>query len=99
MGEYSGRHRWLNILSQIREPITAVQLSNAKLHSCFAIVDKPTNSLSSPWRRVNLRKITKREWEILDEYGEIVLDTVTDDGIDEGPIAEWGVWYCHPTSQ
>lgn len=26
-----------------------------------------------------------------------MLDTVTDDGIDEGPIAEWEVWYCHPT--
>jgi hypothetical protein len=97
MGEYSGRHRWLNILSQVREPITAVQLSNAKLRSCFAIVDKPTNSLSSPWRRVIIRKITKREWEVLDEYGESVLDTVTDDGIDEGPLAEWGVWYRHPT--
>lgn len=97
MGEYSGRHRWLNILSRVREPITAVQLSNAKLRSCFAIVDKPTNSLSSPWRRVIIRKITKREWEVLDEYGESVLDTVTDDGIDEGPVAEWGVWYRHPT--
>ena len=97
VGEFSGRHRWLNMLCQISEPITAVQLSEAKLRSCFAIVDKPTNSLSTPWRRVILRKITKRDWEVLDEYGESVLDTVTDDGIDEGPIAEWGVWYRHPT--
>ena len=33
----------------------------------------------------------------MDEYGESVFDTVTDVEIDEGPVAEWGVWYCHPT--
>ena len=31
------------MLCQISEPITAVQLSEAKLRSCFAIVDKNIN--------------------------------------------------------
>lgn len=43
LGEFFGRHRWLNMSCKISEPITAIQLSEAKLHSCFAIVDKPTN--------------------------------------------------------
>ena len=68
----------------------------------FNIIEKLTNatnncSVYANWRRIILRKITKNEWEILDEHGESVLDTVTDVIGEESPIAEWGVWYSHPT--
>ena len=65
-------------------------LTNAKMCSCFPIIDNPTNdcSASANWRRIILRKITKKEWEILDEHGESMLDTVTDEIGEEGPIVE-----------
>ncbi len=33
----------------------------------------------------------------MDEQGESMLDMVTDVIGEEGLIAEWGVWYHHPT--
>lgn len=99
MSDYSIRHRWLNLLRGLTKPIDVDLLASAKIRSCFPVVDNPTNdcTASANWRRVIIRKIAKKEWEILDEHGESVLDTVTDVLGEEGPIAEWGVWYRHPT--
>ena len=39
-----------------------------------------------------LRKVTKTKWEILDETAtELFVEVENDD--DNGPIAEWGLWY------
>jgi len=39
-------------------------------------VDKESK-LTDPWRRVIVRKVHKTLWEVLNEFGKIVLDTVT----------------------
>jgi hypothetical protein len=75
-------------------PPTPVTLNDASLRSCFALVVK-MHTLSEPWRRVIAKKVRKRTWELLDEFGETVLDTVDDIG--DTKISDlWGKWLKHP---
>jgi hypothetical protein len=39
--------------------------------------------------------VRKRTWEVLDEFGESVPDTVEDFG-DKGLLDQWGTWFKHP---
>lgn len=77
------------MLRPLTKPIDVIQLSSAKCRSCFPVVSKPTYNLSAPQQRVLLQKITKNDWEILDEYVASLLDTVTI------VVGEVGLWYCH----
>ena len=53
------------------------------------------DNLSESWRHVIARKVHKRTWEMLDEFGETVLDTVNDTG--NTKLADlWGKWLKHP---
>ena len=54
-------------------------LTLCKMHHSFAIVDKE-NKVDDPSRGIVLRKVRKRTWEVLDDFGESVLDTVEDTG-------------------
>lgn len=58
-------------------------MGECKNHTCFLIVDNPTNNVSEIWKIIILRKISKNELGILDEYDKSVLDTVTDE-VEEG---------------
>jgi hypothetical protein len=89
------RHPWLSILLKIKAPTDATALEKATIRQCFSIVDKEA-SLTDPWRRVILRKVRKHIWELLDEFGESVLDTVMQHG-DKGVIEQWGKWFQAPT--
>jgi hypothetical protein len=88
-------HRWLSILLKTESPVNPAVLKEASLRSCFAIVVKLHN-VSDPWTRVIGRKVRKNTWEILDEFGESVLDTVEDDGGTK-LTSQWGQWFRHPT--
>ncbi len=44
--------------------------------------------MTDPWRRVLIRKVRKEIWEVLEELGEIVIDTVESEG-EKGVINEW----------
>jgi hypothetical protein len=55
------------------------------------IVDNESN-LTDPWKRIILKEVHKSMWEVLDEFGESVLDTVLQDG-DKGVIEQWGEWF------
>ena len=88
-------HRWLFILLKCATPTDMETLQNAPLRSCFSIVDKESK-LTDPWRRVILRKVRKSTWEVLDELGQSVLDTVPSSG-DKGVLDQWGTWYKHPS--
>ncbi len=87
------QHSWLSILAKVQTPVTVDQLKTAGLRACFAIVDKENDF--SPCRRIILRKIRNTVREVLDEFGESVLDTVHQAG-EVGIIDLWGVWYNHP---
>ena len=67
-------------LLKTTSPINPVTLNARSLHSCFTLVVK-MHKLSEPWRHVIARKVLKRSWEILDEFGETVLNTVEDTGV------------------
>ena len=43
-----------------------------------------------------IRKVPKTSWEVLDELGESVLDTVPSEG-KKGVIDQWGMWYKQPS--
>ena len=43
-----------------------------------------------------IRKVCKSTWEVLDELGESVLDTVPSAG-EKGVLDQWGKWYKHPS--
>lgn len=79
------------------QPTNSVTLENANIRSCFAVMDKESD-LSDPWRRVILRRVRKTMWELLDEYGESVLEIVLHRG-EKGVINKWGKWFCAPTIQ
>jgi len=46
----------------------------------------------------NITNITKSLWEILDESGTELLEEIENDE-DNGPIAEWGLWYRNPNEK
>ena len=58
------------------------------------LLDKESK-LTDPWRRVIVRKVGKNLWEVLDEFGKSVLDTVTQYG-EKDIVGQWGAWCCHP---
>ena len=87
-------HRWLSILLKVSAPVDANMLEGASLCTCFAVVDKESK-LTDPWRRVIIRKVRKNLWEVLDEFGKSVLDTVTQYG-EKGIVDQWGAWCRHP---
>ena len=66
-------HRWLSILLKTTTPPNPVTLNDVSLRSCFALVVKMHN-LSESWRHVIARKVRKITWDMLDEFGETVLD-------------------------
>ena len=43
-----------------------------------------------------IRKVRKTTWEVLDELGESVLDTVSSEG-KKGVIDQWRIWYKQPS--
>ena len=55
------------------------------------------SKFTDPWQCIILRKVRNAMWELLDEFWEIVLDKVQENG-EEGPIAiaQWGKWFHHP---
>ena len=83
-------HKWLSILLKTTMPIDPV-MQNASFCSSFALVVK-INKLSEPWKCVIARKVCKRTWEILDEFGESVLNTVKESG-DTKISYLWGQWF------
>ena len=88
-------HCWLCILLKCETPPDIETLQEAPLRICFSILDKESK-LTDPWRRVILRKVRKSTWEVLDELGQSVLDTVPSSG-DKGVLDQWGTWYKHPS--
>jgi len=87
-------YHWLSILLKTTTPPNPVTLNDASLCSCFALVVK-IHKLSEPWRHVIVRKVPKRTWEMLDEFGETVLNTVIDTH-DTKLTDLWGKWLKHP---
>ena len=87
-------HHWLSILLKVSAPVDANMLEAASLRTCFAVVDKESK-LTDPWRRVINRKVCKNLWEVLDEFGESVLDTVTQYE-EKGIVNQLGAWCRHP---
>ena len=88
--KYDGdsKHHWLFILLKITSTIDLDTLQNVPLHSCFAIVDKESK-LTDPWRRGIIRKVHKATWEVLDKFGESVLETMGNHS-DKGIIGTHG---------
>ena len=88
-------HASLVIYLKCETPPDLETLQEAPLHTCFSILDKESK-LTDPWRRVIIRKVRKSTWEVLDELGESVLDTVPSAG-EKGVLDHWGKWYKHPS--
>jgi len=73
-------------------------LTAAGKGSQFACEDTEELGDGANWRRVVLRKISKLKWEIIDESGVEVYETITTTE-DKGPVAEWGMYYRSPTEE
>ncbi|KAL7501860.1 hypothetical protein ACHAXN_000153 [Cyclotella atomus] len=69
-------------------------LVNARINAKFPIVDR--QDMTGTWRRVVLQKMRRDVWLLIDEMGAGEIGRVESTG-DEGPIAEWGLYYKHPT--
>jgi hypothetical protein len=89
------RHPWISLLLQMSQPTNAVTLENSNIRSCFAVMDKESK-MTDPWRRVILRRVRKQMWEILDEYGDTVLEICLHRGV-KGVVEKWGEWFRSPT--
>jgi hypothetical protein len=48
--------------------------------------------LTDPWKRFILRTVCKTMWEVLDEFGESILDTILNMG-EKAEMDQWSVWY------
>ncbi len=47
MTDYSIRHHWFNLLRGFTKQNDVEMLANAKIRSCFPIIDNPTNDCSA----------------------------------------------------
>ena len=70
----------------------------AGIRDIFACEYNPTSNILNGWKRCILRKATKTIWEILDESGTELFEELENDE-DNGPIAEWGLWYRNPSEE
>jgi len=74
-------------------------LLQARIRDVFACEYNPNiTNITIGWKRCILRKVTKSLWEILDKSGTELLEEVENDE-DNGPIAEWGLWYRNPSEK
>jgi len=73
------QHRWLRILIKEISPPDVSTLMAAGIRTCVSVLHQE-NEMTGPVRRVVIRKVRKTTWEILDEFGESVLDTVEESG-------------------
>ena len=87
------RHVWLNLMGKT-SIVTKDMLVNARINAKFPIVDR--QDMTGTWRRVVLQKMRRDVWLLIDEMGAGEIGWVESTG-DEGPIAEWGLYYKHPT--
>ena len=89
----------MNLISSYGEPLTTTHLIQAGIRDVFACEYNPNiTNITIGWKRCILRKVTKSFWEILDESGTELLEEVENDE-DNGPIAEWGLWYRNPSEK
>lgn len=72
---------------EFKVPSDASVLEKAGICTCFSVADKEL-SLTDPWRRVIVRKVQQSIWELLDEFGKSVLDTIMQNG-DKGVVEQW----------
>ena len=86
---------WLNTLANTTAPVTKQDLVEARVRTMFAVVDR--EEVTGSWRRVLIKKVRKTTWQIIDEMGDSIISTV-DANDDEGPIAEWDMYYRHPSA-
>ena len=70
-------------------------MKTAPLRTCFSTVDKE-DKLTDPWRHVIVWKVCKIMWEILDEFGESVLDTTRESG-EKDLLDQWEILFHSPT--
>ena len=89
------RYPWLSLLMKAKAVTDPCVLDRATIRSSFFMLDKES-SFNEQWRRVILRKFRKDAWEVLDEYGDTVLDTVLQTG-KNGVANQWGKWFRAPT--
>ena len=89
------QHRWLRILVKATSPPDVSTLMAAGIRTCVSVTHQG-NEMTGPVRRVVIRKVRKTTWEILDEFGESVLDTLEESG-DTGLVEQWGKQFQHPT--
>ena len=89
------RYPWLSLLMKVEAVTDPCVLKKATIRTSFSILDKES-SINEQWRRVILRKFQKDAWEVLDEYGDSVLDTVLQTG-EKGVANQWGKWFRAPT--
>ena len=85
---------WLQLISTMKK-FDHKDLQNASICEMYPAEDCEDPS-DNTWRRIVLRKSKKHKWEILDESGTELLEEVTADD-DNGPIAEWNMYYRRPT--
>ncbi len=89
------QHRWLRILIKETSPPDVSTLRAARIRTCVSVLHHE-NETTGPVRRVVIRKVRKTTWEILDEFGESVMDTIEESG-DSGLLGQWGKQFQHPT--
>ena len=75
--------------------ITSDSLKSSNQHEKFACFCSLNKSDINNKSRCILHKVAEGKWEILDETGIITIALVQDTD-DEGPVKEWGLWYCLP---
>ena len=87
---------WSNLAElQRNTTITSNLLKSSKQQDKFACVCSLDKSNIDNKSRCVLNKVAEGKWEILDETGMTTIAHVQDTD-DEGPVKEWGLWYCQP---
>jgi hypothetical protein len=87
---------WSNLAElQRNTTITSNLLKSSKQQDKFACVCSLDKSNIDNKSRCFLNKVAEGKWEILDETGMTTIAHVQDTD-DEGPVKEWGLWYCQP---
>lgn len=88
---------WLNLAcAQLQgERISKERLLGATVGTSFAILHAYDSSDINKKARRIIKKIVPGWWYLQDEMGLIDIEQLQD-GEDEGPVQEWGLWFIEP---
>ncbi len=91
--------RWLELIDEHADPVNLNEMSRARVNSVFPIIYCTNNKNitdDSNWAPCILRKVLKKEYEVLDGQEQDKIEDL-DWGGDDGFSASWSMYYEYPT--